>query len=166
MLISSFHLLLHKHCQQRRISGRTVSGGEEERRRRRRRGGRRSSHRREKSSCTEGEFLGEDGGARIRSIAAKRKRKKKTWRVFFRFPKQFERITWCSFAGENVARQQKNVSEMFGVPWKVKASRELVSSEMFKKLNVSLFFVFLTTFYRRVCERKEQKRHEKCRIWI
>lgn len=93
-------------------------------------------------------------------------KEKKTWRFFFRFPKQFERITWCSFAGENVARQQKNVSEMFGVPWKVKASRELVSSEMFKKLNVSFVFFFFDNFYGRVCERKEQKRHEKCRIWI
>lgn len=73
MLISIFHLLLHKHCQQLRISGRTEKGEREEERKME--DGELKKRQQQpwlkSSSCTEEEeeeFLGEDGEEEIRLI--------------------------------------------------------------------------------------------------
>lgn len=99
MLISSFHLLLHKHCQQLRISGRTAKREERGRRR-------------AETAITEVLLHGRRiprGGRRSTNQIDRCKPQNLTIHLKVSLPKQFERITWCSFLARNVAKKQECV---------------------------------------------------------
>lgn len=114
MLISSFHLLLHKHCQQRRISGRTAA---KRRRKKKLKEGEQDGVPKPpspKSSCTGEEFLGEAGGV---AVALKEQTGGDVFLFFpspkVSLPKQFEHVTWCSFIGRKTEKLEPRRSWVF-----------------------------------------------------